>query len=106
MLALASCAHQRPRSSQATPPPLLPEQRHAARVAPLPEWYWEPVEPDLHATPKSLELPVPESSVLRMEGATRVWDDLGAEGRERLARDGLVVLSSVAGSTRMGAFYM
>ncbi|HSO36078.1 MAG TPA: DUF3160 domain-containing protein [Labilithrix sp.] len=105
LLTLASCAHDRPRTA---PGPLqaLPEPRRTQRLEAAPEWYWEPVELDGRSAPKPLELPVAESSVVRMEGAVRVWNDLGAAGRERLGRDGLVVLAS-GGDPRlkMGAFY-
>jgi hypothetical protein len=107
-LALASCAASgHSRTKPLGPPPALPEPRRAARFTPLLEWYWEPVEAGAHPAAKILELPVAESSVVRIEGATRVWDDLGADGRERLRRDGLVVIGSAdASRSRMGAFYM
>jgi len=91
---------------------VLPEQRRSARIVPLPEWYWESVEADVRGTPKVVDLPVAESSVVRIEGATRVWDELGVEGRDRLQRDGLVVLGSADAPgppapvrLHMGAFY-
>ena len=43
---MLSCRRTKPTLG---PPPALPEQRRAARFVPLPEWYWEPVEPDVHA---------------------------------------------------------
>jgi hypothetical protein len=113
-LALAACASHA-RSSSLGPPPALPEPRRAARFVPLPEWYWEPVEVGVHATPKVVDLPIAEPSLVRVEGATRIWDELGAAGRERLMRDGLVVVGSADAAqrtktlparTRMGAFYM
>jgi hypothetical protein len=99
------------------PPPALPEQRRATRFTPLPEWYWEPVYADVHGAPKPVELPIAEESLVRLEGATRVWDELGAAGRERLSRDGIVLEGTVEGAhaarvlppaTRLGigAFYM
>lgn len=102
---LASCAHARPRTTQA-PPPALPEQRRAARPMPLPEWFWEPVDAEVRGGSKVVELPVPEGSLVRVEGATRLWDELGAEGRERLRRDGLVVIPHRAVLRQMGAYYM
>lgn len=106
VIALASCAHPRSKAPLA-PPPALPEQRRAVRTVPLPEWYWEPVEADVRAALRPIELPIPETGLARVEGATRVWEELGAEGRERLRRDGVVVLGG-AGAPRlhMGAFYM
>ena len=81
---------------------------------PLPEWYWEAVEPEITGSPRGIDLPVAEASLVRIEGATRVWDELGAEGRDRLRRDGLLVLGSAdpagarppATRLQMGAFYM
>lgn len=103
----ASCGREPPRTALG-PPPALPEQRRAARASALPEWFWEPVDTDVHAEAKLVELPVAEASLVRVEGATRVWDELGADGRERLRRDGLVVASDARGRryTKMGAFYM
>lgn len=113
-IVLVACSTGQGRSRAVGPAPALPEQRRAARFVPLPEWYWESVEPEVTATPKVIELPVADGSLVRIEGATRVWDELGAEGRERLQRDGLIVLGSAdaAGArppltrSRMGAFYM
>ena len=108
VLALASCAHERPRA-RLGPPPALPDPRQAMRFTPLPEWYWEPVEADIHAAPHTVELPLAESSLVRVEGATRLWEELGVERRERLRRDGLVVVgndAADAAQTHMGAFYM
>jgi hypothetical protein len=108
VVALASCTHDRPRA-RLGPPPALPEQRQAMRFAPLPEWYWEPVEADIHASPQAIELPLAESLLVRVEGATRIWDELGVEGRERLRRDGLVVPGNdgtAVAQAHMGAFYM
>ena len=93
-LMLVACSTGQGRSRAVGPAPALPEQRRAARFVPLPEWYWESVEPEVTATPKVIELPVADGSLVRIEGATRVWDELGAEGRERLQRDGLIVLGS------------
>ena len=113
---LAACSHG---SGHALlgPPPALPEQRRATRFTPLPEWYWEPVYADVHGAPKPVELPIAEESLVRLEGATRVWDELGAEGRGRLERDGIVLEAAVDGAhpvhmlppaahLGMGAFYM
>ena len=113
-LALVACSTGQGRGKAVGPAPVLPEQRRAARHVPLPEWYWESVEPEMTGTPKTIELPVADGSLVRIEGATRLWDELGAEGRERLHRDGLVVLGSAdaagarppATRLRMGAFYM
>lgn len=106
-LALVACSTGQGRSKPVGPPPALPEQRRSARFVPLPEWYWEAVEPEVTATPKVIELPVDDAALVRVEGATRVWDDLGAEGRERLKRDGILVLGSAeTARATMGAFYM
>ena len=92
------------------PPPALPEQRRAARFTPLPEWYWEAVDPETTTPRAGIELPIAEATLVRVEGATRVWEELGVDGRDRLRRDGLVVLGGAepapATRLRMGAFYM
>jgi hypothetical protein len=101
---LASCAHDRPKSALG-PPAALPEPRRAHRSAPQPEWYWEPVDADVNAAQRTVELPVGEGSLVRIEGATRVWDELGPAGRERVGRDGIVVVASPEARVGMGAFY-
>jgi len=114
---IAACGSHGSAKPALGPPPALPEQRRATRFTPLPEWYWEPVYPELRGAPKPVELPVAEESLTRLEGATRVWDELGAEARERLRRDGVLLEGSGEGahSVRalpaaarlgMGAFYM
>lgn len=113
-LLLVSCSTGQGRTKPVGPPPSLPEQRRATRVVPLPEWYWESVDAEVTGPPKAVELPLAEASLVRVEGATRVWEELGAEGRERLRRDGLVVLAGAdapgsppaAVRSRVGAFYM
>ncbi|MDB5219548.1 MAG: hypothetical protein JWO86_7475 [Myxococcaceae bacterium] len=113
---IAACSHGSGKSLLG-PPPALPEQRRATRFTPLPEWYWEPVYADVHGAPKPVDLPVAEESLVRLEGATRVWDELGADGRERLRRDGIVLDAATEGARPirvlppaarlgMGAFYM
>jgi hypothetical protein len=105
-LALASCSQHTP-SLQLKAPPSLPSPRRALRTVPLPEWFWEPVEVDLRGAPRAVDLPLAELALTRVEGATRVWDDLGDAGRERLRRDGLVVLANrETPRVHMGAFYM
>jgi hypothetical protein len=108
-LALAACSVQA-RVKPVGPPPALPEQRRSARFVPLPEWYWEAVEPETTTPRAAIELPVAEATLARIEGATRVWDELGVEGRDRLRRDGLIVLGGAdappATRLHMGAFYM
>lgn len=107
LLALASCGHGRPRNVlDSRPPPALPEPRRSQRAPSPPDWYWESVEAELRAAPKGVELPVAEGSLVRALGATRVWEALGPSGRERLCRDGVVVVASAAARLQMGAFYM
>jgi len=88
---------------------VLPDLRRGHRPAALPEWYWEPVEADVRLDVPVIALPVPESLLDRSGGASRTWDDLGAQGRERLLRDGLLVTPSKrappGATARMGAFY-
>jgi hypothetical protein len=74
-------------------------------MPPPPEWYWQPVEFDLFHPPKTIELPFSEFSLIRIEGASRVWDDLGEPGKQRLTRDGIVVVSGQEPAVQMGAFY-
>jgi len=106
VVALGACGHVLPRAKD-RPPPALPEPRRAVRPQALPEWYWQPVESDARRSRAPIDLPADEAAVVRVEGATRVWDELGAEGRARLCRDGLleVPVGSVSASRRMGAFY-
>jgi hypothetical protein len=71
-----------------------------ARTPPPADWFWEPVDADVRPpSRKPLELPVADGSVTREGGAGRLWESLPAEARERLRRDGLVVL---AGEPRPG----
>ena len=105
VLALASCAHERPKGALG-PPQALPEPRRAQRLASPAEWYWEPIEAEVRGAPKVVDLPVGEGALTRIEGATHVWDELGSDGRERLRRDGVVVLATTEARLRMGAFYM
>jgi hypothetical protein len=115
---LTACSSHGSTKGALGPPPALPEQRRAVRFTPLPEWYWEPVYPDVHGgAARPVELPLTDESLVRLEGATRVWDELGADGRERLRRDGVVLESTAEGAhpilalpgparLGMGAFYM
>lgn len=108
VVAMAACVPSR-LITPVAPPPDLPEPRRAVRMPSLPEWYWEPVQPDLRAgaAASAIDLPLAEPLVARVEGATRTWDELGVDGRDRVQRDGLVVLGGAeARFVRMGAFYM
>ncbi len=92
LVMLAACA--RPEPPRLGPAPRLPEQKaRVRRTPPPPEWYWEPVEADIRETPP-LELPLAENGFRRLEGAARVWDELPTDARERLRRDGVLVLGS------------
>jgi hypothetical protein len=113
---IAACSHGSGKGLLG-PPPALPEQRRATRFTPLPEWYWEPVYADVRGASKPVELPIADESLVRLEGATRVWEELGAEGRERLHRDGIALEGAAdtaplaralpqAARVGMGAFYM
>ena len=117
LLALASCTAVSGRPG--TAPPLLPAPRWAQRTPPPAEWFWEPVEPPVRVASKPVELPVTDGALEREQNAGRVWQALGPAGRERLLRDGIVVMPSleslapggsgkpVASEPRehMGAFY-
>lgn len=113
-----SCAPAAPRSSTVLPAPRLAEAKARVRRAPAPpEWFWEPVDADVRPpSRKAIDLPIAESSIAKLEGSARLWDTLGPEARDRLRRDGALVLGSGLGgaesagrqkrSQSMGAFYM
>lgn len=108
-LTMAACAHDRPRPVPA-PPPQLPDSSRGRRAPSTPaEWYWDPADVERDgAGARKIERPVPVDAITRWEGAARLFGDLGAEGRERLRRDGIVVLGDAPGSVprwQMGAFY-
>lgn len=115
MLSIASqaaCAHERPKT--VTSAAKAPASKRERTPSP-PEWFWEPVEPEgWSGAHKPLELPIAEAAIARIEGASRVWQDLGDAGRERVRESGLVVRGSDAAPpagreglvTHMGAFYM
>lgn len=106
LLLAAACGHASPKASLG-PPPSLPELRKATRPAPQPDHFWEPIEPALRGAAKPVELPIAESSITRIEGATRIWDQLGEVGRERARKDGLVVVGAevLSPNSQVGAFY-
>lgn len=86
-------------------PPQLPETRQRAPSPPPPaDWFWEDVPVTVRpAATRPLALPV-DAQKLRHPG--RWWDDLSAEGKLRLRRDGVVVLGSPAQAIpSVGAFY-
>lgn len=86
-------------------PPQLPETRQRVPAPPPPaDWFWEDVPVTLRPTAtRPLSLPV-DAQELRHPG--RWWDDLSAEGKLRLRRDGVVVLGEPAHAiTSVGAFY-
>lgn len=86
------------------PPPTLPEPKRVVRAKAPAEWFWEAIEPEVRSVKK---LALPPTDVVRTEGAVKLWDELGAEGQERLRRDAIVVLDSRAYErAMMGGFYM
>lgn len=89
----ASCTHA---PASRAPAPELPEPKaRARRVVPPPEWFWEPVDADVRApSRKPTPLPITEGALRRLEGARGVWDDLPPDARERLLRDGVLVVGS------------
>src|SRR5438128_1286605 len=104
--ASAACAHEKPKPVAAPPPKLAEPTRRGHVTESPPDWYWEAILTDVEARP--IELPVPSDAIARVEGGARVWDDLGDAGRERLRRDGIVVLGDAPGDAprwQMGAFY-
>lgn len=106
-LALAACGHDPPRPAHAPTPRTAANRDRHVSVSP-PDWYWNAVYPDAPAETKPIDLPVTNDAIVRIEGAAKVWDELGDLGRERLRKDGIVVVGSAAGDPprwRMGAFY-
>ena len=104
LLTLASCSQRVP-TNVVGPPPLIPEPRRSPRLSTPPSWYWEPVEVDRRPAETSIDLPMTEDRVLRALGGNRVWDALGPSGRERLLRDGLVIVPRNEASNQVGALY-
>ena len=103
---LSACQHEAARPTLG-PPPTLPKSGARVRRPPAPpEWFWEPIELT-RSELKPIDTPIPEATLLRLEGATRLWDDLGDPGRERVLRDGVVVVGATPGAPhrQMGAFY-
>ena len=105
---VAGCAHEKPKPAPApTPRAATPRPRHVSVASP--DWYWEPAyPPDSAEETRRIELPTTNDAIVRIEGATKVWDEIGEPGRERLRRDGIVVLgSSPADPQRfhLGVFY-
>lgn len=108
-----------PGAAPTTTSPRPPEPKARARRAPpQPDWYWEPVNVEVR-TPVRPEMALPRADrdVAKLEGAARLWDELGLEARARLRRDGVLVLGSEAGGAgrtadeerrarSIGAFYM
>gem|GEM_PF-1785779 len=120
-----SCA-QAPRPAPPPKPPVV--KKRAPRAPARPEWFWEAVEVDVRPPSRGpIALPIDESALARVEGAARVWSELPAEARERLRRDGILVVGddgpleeptsdvaqavgaapagSIARRSSMGAFY-
>jgi hypothetical protein len=97
-------------------PPKLPETKpRVPRAPPPPEWFWEPVDAEVHVpSRKPTELPI-NGEISRVEGAGRVWDELSPEARERFKKDGVMVVTDPKWSAQwsqqqeqppsMGAFY-
>jgi hypothetical protein len=107
-LSVIACSSKAPRPVPPPQPRVVapPRPRHVS-VAP-PDWYWEPVYPDVPAETQPIELPATTDAITRVEGGVRLWDDLGELGREHLRRDGIVVLGPAAGEPPrwlMGVFY-
>jgi hypothetical protein len=108
MLALGACGPDKPRPVAAPPPRLADTSRGRHVSVSPPDWYWEPVFADGPADTKPIELPVTNDSITRVEGGARLWDDIGEPGREKLRRDGIVVLGPAAGEPprhHLGLFY-
>lgn len=90
----ASCSHAAP---QRQAPAVRESKARAAQAQAPSEWFWEPIEVHLRApSRKQIELPVADTALIRIEGARRVWDALAPDARERLLREGVLVLGSDA----------
>lgn len=99
-LALAACGHAPP-ARRAGPPPVLPDAKHArSGPAPLAEWYWETIAVTPRPGQRTFDPPVSDAKIVRTAGAERYWSDLRPEGRERLRRDGLVVVAGDVATER------
>jgi hypothetical protein len=110
-LAVSACSGDASHAGAVTPTGSRGPDVPRARRPPAPaEWYWDAVEPEVHdAEPHPLDLPLAEAAIARLEGAARLWSELGFAGRDRLRRDGLVVTEPLGDApfarTRVGAFY-
>src|SRR4051794_33851630 len=96
LLALAACGLGARATSA---PPALPEVKRWRGSLPH-DSFWEPAFADVRGTIRALDLPAADEDVARIEGAARVWDELGGAGRERLKKQGLVVLERSGDATR------
>ncbi len=110
--ALAGCSSEVARPVATSPSSRVAERARTRRPPAPAEWYWEAVDADVHeGDPRALDLPLAAASIARPEGASRLWDELSEPARDRLRRDGLVVLAPFAEDAgaptrmRMGAFY-
>src|SRR5688572_29993971 len=89
-LALISCGHDRPPPVRPAPPPRVAAPSHGRHVTVSPpDWYWEPVFADAPNEAKPIELPAASDAITRVEGAVRLWEEIGDVGREKLRRDGI-----------------
>lgn len=108
LAALGACG-ERPRAAvPAAPAPTLPERSRPRREPTAEEWFYEPVDPGASSRGVALRLPVGEGSVVRLEGGARVWDRLGASGRELVVRSGVAASPAIVDAparVRLGAFY-
>ncbi|MBX3228964.1 MAG: DUF3160 domain-containing protein [Labilithrix sp.] len=111
-LCAAACARPPAPPVSPAPPPKLPVVRVRAPRPPAPaEWFWTPIEPHLHVEPRRpLALPVAEAAIARTDGAAKIWNDLPPEARERVRKNGGLVVGSEGdslskGELSFGAFY-
>ena len=74
-------------------------------LPPLPGTSWQPLEFSIDAALRGPTLPLDDAHVVRLEGADARFLALSKDAREKLLRDGFLVLSSQNGPKSMGAFY-
>ena len=109
LVALAACTRPQPsRPPVAAAATSVPSSKRSPRPPPPPGSFWELVEIDLGATP-GITVPLTDKSIARVEGATRLWDEIGEEARARVRASGVVVLGAgpiPPSSGTVGDFYM
>jgi len=104
-----ACARPAPAPVPPPPPQLPGVAKKPASTAPE-DSFWQPVDPDTKGTsPRPVELPIAGDAIVRAGNASRLWDELGEPGRQRLRASGVVVTAPAPGEAQrwqLGASYM